>query len=392
MGDEKLIAQINTDTLSENLWQLVCIPSPTGREKKAALHFADMLELAGAEVEIDPTLPDSPNVIGRLKGKRNGPVLQLAGHIDHVDVPHPQPKRDKKIISGRGSADMKNGLAGILEIVRILKTSGCDFAGEILVTVYGLHEAPLGSGAGLSNLIAKGIKGDAAIVFEGPDDAAAVAANGMGIWNVSLHLKEPACHELSVSADRPDLLGAVLLITDAIRKKDAELRNAANPFPLLFRESLFIGQVHYGDFYNRAPCTAFMQGTRRWHPDKSYEQIKDDFDSLLKNAAIPKSVIVDKTWIYVGDSYQIETSEKIVQSLTKAYEAVYKKKCPIRGHSSVTDVSKIVRQGRIPAVLCGFGTETGHCDYEFVEIERIKRCCTVALRTVLNYLDTEDME
>jgi acetylornithine deacetylase/succinyl-diaminopimelate desuccinylase-like protein len=386
MKAEELIAKISADTIADNLWQLVNIASPTRSEKNAALHFAKMLEATGAKVEVDLTLPNSPNVIGRLKGNRKGPTLQLAGHIDHIDVPHANPKREGNIISGRGSADMKNGLTGILEIVRILKSTGCDFPGEILVTVYGLHEAPTGDGTGLSNIIEKGIKGDAAIVFEGPDNAAAIAANGMAIWNLKISIKEPACHEFSVEPNRPDLLGIAFAAVNELKKKDEELKTAKNLFPLLARESLFIGQMHYGDFYNRVPNFAYMQGTRRWHPDKTFEQIKDDFDSILKKVKITDAVIIETNWIFVGHSYQIDANEKIVKCLVDAHKTIRGKDCPIRGHSSVTDVNRLVRQAKIPTVLCGFGTDTGHCDYEFIEISHIKKCCEVAMQTVINFL------
>jgi acetylornithine deacetylase/succinyl-diaminopimelate desuccinylase-like protein len=389
MKVEEWISKISAERMSDNLWQLVNIPSPTRNEKDAALYFAQMLKNAGASVEIDSTIPNSPSVIGRLKGNRKGPTLQLTGHIDHVDVPHAKPKREGNIISGRGSADMKNGLTGILEIVQILKDTGCDFPGEILVTVYGLHEAPTGDGAGLNNLIAKGIKGDAAIVFEGLDNAAAIAANGMAIWNLKISIKEPACHEFSVEPNRPDLLGLAFSTANELRKKDNELKAAKNPFPLLARESLFIGQMHYGDFYNRVPNFVYMQGTRRWHPDKTFEQIKEDFDSILSPVSRSRSneaISIETNWIFVGHSYQIDANEKIVKCLVDAHKAVRNTNCPIRGHSSVTDVSRIVRQGNIPAILCGFGTDTGHCDHEFVEISHIKKCCEVAMYTVFNFL------
>lgn len=389
MKAKDLIAKINADNMANNLWQLVNIPSPTRNEKNAALYFAEMLKKAGATVEIDSTIPNSPSVIGRLKGNRKGPILQLSGHIDHIDVPHDKPKRDGNIISGRGSADMKNGLTGILEIIKILKETGCDFPGEILITVYGLHEAPTGDGAGLSNLIEKGIKGDVAIVFEGPDNAAAIAANGMAIWNLTLSIKEPACHEFSVEPNRPDVLGYAMSAAKMLRKKDDELKNSVNHFPLLARKSLFIGQIHYGDFYNRVPNFAYMQGTRRWHPDQTFEDIKADFESILKSIKAPASINIDTKWIFVGHSYQIDGNEKIVQCLVKAHKQVRNADCPIRGHSSVTDVSRLVRQGKIPAILCGFGTDTGHCDYEFVEISHIKKCCEVAMQTIINFLEIE---
>ena len=90
--------RISRDSLAENLWQLVNIPSPTGMERKAALFFAELLKSSGATVEVDESIPQSPNIIGRLKGRRKGRVIQLAGHIDHVDIPHAKPKRETGII------------------------------------------------------------------------------------------------------------------------------------------------------------------------------------------------------------------------------------------------------------------------------------------------------
>lgn len=387
MDIELLTKKISSERLADNLWRLVNVPSPTCNEKNAAECFARLLKEAGANVETDYTIPQSPNVIGRLKGKTAGATLQLAGHLDHIDMPHPQPKRDEKIISGRGSADMKNGLSGILEIVKILKDGGCDFSGEILVTAFGLHEAPLGNSAGLFNLIDKGIKGDSAIVFEGPDDAAVVCANGMAIWNLTIKSAIPSCHELCAPQDMPDLLAVALNIADALKAKDVRLQNTPNPFPLLAQESLFIGQLHYGDFYNRIPSTAFLQGTRRWHPGKTLELIQRSFDLCIKKVSLPDTITVEQNWQPVGDSYQIDAEEKIVKSFVNAFKTVHKKDCPVRGHSSVNDTCRLVHRGKIPAILCGFGTDTGHADYEFIEIAKIKKCCEVALRTVLNFLE-----
>jgi NAD-dependent dihydropyrimidine dehydrogenase PreA subunit len=230
----------------------------------------------------------------------------------------------------------------------------------------------------LSNLIAKGIKGNAAIVFEGPDNAAAIAANGMAIWNLKISIKEPACHEFSVEPDRPDILPIACSILNELKRKDIELKSGDNPFPLLARESLFIGQMHYGDFYNRVPNFAYMQGTRRWHPDKTFEQIQEDLNSLLQKVQKTDKVSIEQNWIFVGHSYQIDGNEKIVQCLVNAHKAVRNKECPIRGHSSVTDVSRIVRQGKIPAVLCGFAGQCKALAMPVIDPEKCKGCTACA--------------
>jgi acetylornithine deacetylase/succinyl-diaminopimelate desuccinylase-like protein len=184
------------------------------------------------------------------------------------------------------------------------------------------------------------------------------------------------------------LLEAVTKVTEVLRDKNKKLRSAPSPFSLLGPESLFVGQIHYGDFYNRVPDKAFMQGTRRWHPDKTYEQIKFEFEKMLGSISLDERILIDNNWIYVGDSYEVSQSELIVKSLINAFESVHNKSCPVRGHGSVTDVCRLVSRAKIPAVLCGFGTETGHADYEFVTMEKVKRSCEIALQTVMNYLNS----
>ena len=60
----------------------------------------------------------------------------------------------------------------------------------------------------------------------------------------------------------------------------------------------------------------------------------------------------------------------------------------VSGHNSINDTCRLVTQGRIPAVLCGFDTETGHADYEFVRLDRMETACRVGLAAALNYLNT----
>ena len=305
--------------MADDLWKLVNIPSPTCKEREVALIFAKMLTDAGVQVEVDETIYQSPSVVGRLQGKRPGKTLQLAGHLDHIGVDHSEPHRKDNIISGRGAADMKNGLAGILEIVRVLNENGCNFTGEILITVYGRHEAPDGDSKSLQNLIEKGIKGHAAIVLEGPSDAAMIMAKGQSIWQITLKRQGPTCHELIAPSDCGDLLGAVLPLTEALRQKNSELFDRQHNYPLLGPESLFIGQMHYGDFYNRLPNKCTLQGTWRWLPNHSFEQIQDEFSELIQSVNCPQGVTLEHSWIFVGESYEISADEPVVQSLIKSY-------------------------------------------------------------------------
>jgi acetylornithine deacetylase/succinyl-diaminopimelate desuccinylase-like protein len=331
-------------------------------------------------------------VIGRLAGDRPGKVLQLAGHLDHIDVGHPPPERREELISGRGSADMKCGLAGILEIVRVLNGSGCDFPGRLLVTAYGLHEAPLGDSRGLLNLIEGKVLGDAAFVFEGFHDRAVVMGKGQSIWNIEVSRAGDVCHELRRSPEADDLLETVLRIVRRLAEKNAELSTAKHPYPLLGPQSVFVGQVHYGDFYNRVPRQAFLQGTWRWHPDRTFQDVKAELNALL--AAIPrgKTIEIEDSWIFVGEAFSFDAEEPIVHALRDAYSTVTGGTMELAGSSAILDVNRLVPFGKIPAVSISLDGERAHADYEFVRLERMERNCRVALQTVVNYLERGELQ
>lgn len=385
------MGQVSRRRLADDLWELVNVPSPTCNEREAALRFAEMLRACGADVQIDETIAESPNVVGRLRGRRPGRTLQLAGHVDHIDVPHPTPRRDNEVISGRGAADMKNGLAGILEIVRLLGDVG-DFAGELLVTVFGRHEAPRGDFRGLAALIDRGIKGDAAIVCEGPDEAVVVMAIGMAIWNVVLRREGRACHEMTGAEKGWGTIRAMADLLRLLDAKNAKLAHATADFPLLPPESVFVGQSHYGDFYNRVPTFAALQGTRRWRPDKTFERIEAEFAGWLDQVALPPGISIENEWMLVGESYQIDPNEPIVRSMLRAWRDVSGLTLRVSGHSSINDTCRLVARGNVPSVLCGFDTSTGHADYEFVRLDRMERACRVAWAATLDYLNTPTKE
>ena len=311
-----LVDRISRRHLADDLWQLVNVPSPTLRERSAALCYAEMLRGCGATVEVDETLPESPNVVGRLRGARSGPILQLAGHLDHIDVPHAPPKRDADTISGRGAADMKNGMAGILEITRLLHETG-DFPGELLITAYGRHEAPLGDSQGLRNLIERGVKGDAAIVCEGPDAAAVIMALGMAIWKIAIRRDGQACHEMTGPEKGWGSIGALDDLLSLLSEKNRRLGDTRLNYPLLPPESVFIGQIHYGDFYNRVPAACALEGTRRWHPDKFSARVQSEFAAWLRELELPSGVQIDAQWNCVGEAFEIEPGEAIVLGAPK---------------------------------------------------------------------------
>lgn len=385
----EILDGVSPERMADDLWRLVNIPSPTRNEREAALAFAEMLADAGAEVELDEAVRESPSVIGRLKGARPGGTFQLAGHIDHIDVPHPVPERDEETITGRGAADMKAGLAGVLEAVRVLNETGCDFPGEVLITVYGLHEAPLGDSRGLLRLIERGVVGDAALVAESVHSArgrAVVLGKGQAIWHAKVLWRGPGCHELNRPAEADGLLETCLQLLAALRRLGGELGAKKADDPLAGPETLFIGEMRYGDFYNRAATECSIMGTRRWGPGRAFGDVEAEFAEAVRSVPCAQGVSVRVYWTPVGESYRLDPEEPVVRALRAACERVTGKPADLAGIAAVTDANRLVRAGRVPTVLCGFESRTAHADREAVRVGELLEPCRVVLLTILNYL------
>lgn len=381
--------RIRVDRIIEDLWQLVAVPSPTGQERQVALVFAGLLAQAGATVEVDESNPCSPSVIGHLQGNRPGMTLQLAGHLDHIDVPHAAPVRTAATIAARGAADMKSGLAGILEIVRILAETGCDFPGRILVTAYGLHEAPVGDSSTLIGLLKRGIKGDAAIVTEQLGSTIGklvLEGKGQAIWNVTIRRDGEACHELNYLPPSPDLFSVALAIAAAIRDESQRLA-ATTPRPgLLSAESLFVGQLHYGDFYNRMPAVCTLQGTRRWNPDKTFNDVQQRLCDLVAGVPCPSGVTATVTWRLTGEAFAVDPAEPIIRAQRQAIETLIGGPVKSVGMAAVCDTSRLVPIGGVPTVLSGLDNELAHADHEAVHLDRLPRDARLLMLITWNYL------
>jgi acetylornithine deacetylase/succinyl-diaminopimelate desuccinylase-like protein len=304
-------------------------------------------------------------------------------------VPHAAPVRTATTIAARGVGDMKNGLAGILEIVRVLVETGCDFPGQVLVTAYGLHEAPVGDSSTLIGLIQRGVKGDAAIVTEQIHDTEGqivLEGKGQAIWNVTVRRDGEACHELCYPATSPDLFSAALAVAGAIRNESRRL-NAIPPRPgLLSAETLFVGQMHYGDFYNRMPVACTLQGTRRWNPDKTFADVQHGLCEVVAKTPFPVGVSASVDWRLTGESFALDSAEPIVIAQRQAIESLVGGPVKSVGIAAVADTSRLIPMGGVPTVLSGFDNEFAHADHERVRLDRLPGAARLLLQIAWNYL------
>ncbi len=384
---ERVWSHISPERLLRDTHRFVTVPSPTGQERAFALVYAEHLSELGLQVELDEEFGDSPSVVARLPGPAGRPVLQFDGHTDTIPTPHDAPSLDLDagVVRGRGAADMKGGLAAVAEALRALRDAGVALDGGILVTAHGLHEAPLGDQRTLRSLIRRGVIGDSAVVAELGESFLLLAAKGSAVFTFELSRPGAPMHEAEMPPDLPHPLwatGRLLALLDERRRELAE-----QDVPLLGPETLFLGEVHGGDFYNRVPVSARVVGTRRYAAQRSFEEVEREFEALCRIVEEETGATTRCDLFDVGRPFSLSADEPIVYAVRDAYAAATGRELPLRGINVVGNAADLVGLGGIPAVYHGVNQTTAHSDDEHVVVADLVRAARVYAATALTYLN-----
>src|SRR5262245_12522869 len=110
------LSKIDVTAICADLVRVQSHREAPGHETSCAKHIAALLEREGITASLQEVRDGRCNVVGVLKGTGSGPLLMYNGHIDTVppgEMPHPfSPEVVDGKLTGRGTVDMKGGLAG----------------------------------------------------------------------------------------------------------------------------------------------------------------------------------------------------------------------------------------------------------------------------------------
>jgi acetylornithine deacetylase len=202
--------------------------------------------------------PGRPNVIGVLESARPGRTLMLCGHSDTVgvagmDAPFDPVVRGDRLY-GRGSQDMKGGVAAILGAAHALAREGLP-AGRLVVAIVA-DEEHLSLGA---DALVREWTADAAVVTEPTDLTIAIGHKGFA-W-VEIATAGRAAHGSRPREGRDAILrmGRVL---SGLERLDRELQSRPE-HPFLGTGSLHASLVTGGRELSSYPDRCVLQMERR---------------------------------------------------------------------------------------------------------------------------------
>ncbi len=367
---------ISRDEIIELTRELVRTPTinPPADTRRCAEVILSRFKKDHIDAEIVEGRKGASNVVATLPGKGKGKVLLLNGHIDVVPPgedwtvdPFGAEIRDQKIY-GRGTSDMKSGIASMMAAMIGLKRSGLPIYGEIIFTA--VCDEETGSEFGTAYLLNKGIGKNAAFAIVGEPTNLRVELGNRGLRWVDITVKGKASH-----AGRPYLginaisYGAKLV--EAIHSIKFKSRNDAFDVP---EPSLSVTMIHGGTKENIIPDRCDLVLDRRMIPGETSEtvtaELKAAIDSVLRQE---KDIRIEcKLRPNRWDAYLISETEPVVRALMAVFREVTGKKPETGAKAGCTDGSHLFNLGGIPTALFGPGNAgMSHKADEWVAIEDI---------------------
>jgi succinyl-diaminopimelate desuccinylase len=322
--------------------------NPPGHEGRAAVVLARRLEAAGLEVAAHDLEEGRTNVVARWPGSEDAPALCLTGHLDTVPLGGADWERDPFAaeidgdrLYGRGSSDMKGGVAAIVIAAERIAHLGRGRAGLELVLTAGEETGCTGALAVAGADGALGRAG-AMLVAEPTTNQPCVAHKGV-VWldlvaegrtahGSMPHLGENAIHKLARAVTRLDGFGFDVAAHE-----------------LLGDPTLNVGTVTGGININSVPDRATAGLDVRTVPAL-------DADAVTAQLAAAAGDEVRLRTRLALDAVDTDPSEPWVREVFDVMAEVAGNDAALRGLAYFTDAAALApAYGTPPTVICGPG-------------------------------------
>jgi len=386
-------ASVDRNLIVRHLEALVRIPSVNpdlvpgaSGETEIARYLAVACEDLGMRANIEMAAPGRPNVIAVLPGAdpERGRSLMINGHTDTVgaagmEAPF-EPRREGDRLYGRGSNDMKAGLAAMLAAIAAVRASGVRPLGDVMLT-FVADEEYLSVG---TEAVAKAYRADAAIITEPSRLNLRITHKGF-VW-ARIRTEGRAAHGSDYQAGIDAILhmGRVLAAIDRLEKEVFPRRE----HPLLGRASVHAALIEGGEGLSTYPPSCTLQIERRTLPDETDAAVRAELEEILMQLSRQDSSFRGTVeLIGARGPLAVDENAEIVRAVDAAAEAVLGAPPEHVGGAGWTDAALLAAVG-IPAVIYGPSGAGGHSAVEYVEIPSIVDCAKVLSHTIATFCGT----
>jgi acetylornithine deacetylase len=399
------------------LQKMIAIPSVTGDEAKIQKFLADYLAGLGLKIDMWETSWEElkkhpayrpvargyegrPNIVATLKGSGGGRSLLLNGHTDVIPVGGGEGWSDDpwsaKIkngrIYGRGSADMKSGVASHIMAVECLLAAGVKTKGDVYINVVVDEEV---SGHGTLDTVIRGYQADAGISGETSGLAVQPACIGRIWFEIEIHGKPAGIQKRYEGISGIELGNKIVkAVADLEAKRVATVTHPLYPNALDTLPCI-IGSFSAGNYPSAFPVNCLLKGSIGTVPGEDHEGVKKSLVEQVARAA------AEDSWMklhppkvrfvgYDAEASEIARDHPIVATVCKSYKEITGREPEISGRQGAADTRFLNLYASTPTVIFGPGsTAVMHADDEYVSIDDYMTAIKVMALSICDWCGTD---
>ena len=315
-------------------------------------------------------------------------VLYFSGHYDVVPAQNPgqfDPIVQGPNLFGRGSSDMKSGLAAMIYAAKTLRDGGVALQGRI-----GLLFVPDEETAGPRGsryLAERGLLGRHAIGMLTPEPTGGVVWNAnRGAITLKVTVKGKSAH-VGRQTEGINAFERMLVVAQSLMALKREVETRATAFhtaPDALRRSILMlgGQVESGSNFNVVPESCSFTVDRRINPEENFEQEKARLLALVDQPDVVVEILQE------GEAAGTPEDAPLANALAHSVAQVTGRPARFELCPGLLETRFYAQRG-IPALAYGPGLlAVSHGPNEFVPIERIVECAAVYALTAAGMLGT----
>ena len=415
---QEILEQVEAsrDQTIDFLRKLLAFESVTGNEGQIQAFIADELRKMGQQVDVwEPDLEelkkhpgyvpvtsgyrDRPNVVGVCKGSGGGRSLLFNGHVDVIPVEplsawdrDPWGEVEGERVYGRGSSDMKSGLASLTMALKIVLDLGVHLKGDV-ISEYVVDEEL--SGNGTLACILRGYKADGGISCETSSLNVQPACIGRIWFEIEVKGKPAGIQRRWEGVNAIEKGYQVMKAVTALEEKRiSELNHPLYPDS---REALpcMVGMFQAGSFPSAFPDTCLLKGSLATLPGEDSAAIKQGFKEHILDFSRSDDWLKDhppeiRFKGYFAEPSEISVTEPIVEAVQKNFTEVTGAKPVISGRMGAADTRFLNQYGDTPTVIFGPGlTAQMHAMNEWVKEDDVITATQILALTILDWCGYE---
>ncbi|KAL4815506.1 hypothetical protein BDW67DRAFT_185783 [Aspergillus spinulosporus] len=344
--------------------------SNTAGETTIATYIAAWLRHRGIEYHWIEETPGRPSIVAVVRGSGGGKTLLFNGHTDTVTLqgydgdPLSGRIADGRLY-GRGSADMKSGLAAAMTAIASAKT--LHLRGDVILAAVADEEC---DSIGTEQVLAAGWRADAAVIAEPTEFAIINAHKGYVLFEVDIH-------GIAAHGSRPDLgVDAICKAGYFLVELDRYAQSLQQRSPNGVKTdapNVHAGIIHGGAEINSYPAKCTISIERRTIAGETPDSVHEELLVILETLAstVPNFNFELRRTSY-RPPYFISPAHAFVKLVVDHAVKTTGTAPPIRSETYWTDMALLSEAG-IPGVIWGPKGRGLHSKDESVEVESIRQ-------------------